>query len=155
MFRTLSLALLLTGAALVAPAADVYRYVDAQGGIHYTDTWVPGSTLIKMDHRATSGGAPPATTRTAQSQQATAPANKVAADLARQADERAVHADVAQAREDDCTKAKDSYDKAVRSRRIIKTDKEGQREYLSEADADAYRLQLRQDVQSACGTSAK
>ncbi|HSY07249.1 MAG TPA: DUF4124 domain-containing protein [Steroidobacteraceae bacterium] len=155
MFRTLSLALLLTGAALAAPAADVYRYVDAQGGIHYTDTWVPGSTLIKMDHRATSGGAPPPTTRTAQSQQATTPANKVAADLARQADERAVHADVAQAREDDCTKAKDSYDKAVRSRRIIKTDKDGQREYLSEADADAYRLQLRQDVQSACGTSAK
>ena len=56
MFRTLALALILTGAALAVRAADVYRYVDAQGGIHYTDTWVPGSTLIKVDHRATSGG---------------------------------------------------------------------------------------------------
>jgi Domain of unknown function (DUF4124) len=155
MFRTLSFALLLTGAALAAAAADVYRFVDAQGGIHYTDTWVPGSTVIKVEHRSTSGGSAPATARTAQGQQAIASGDRARADLAKQADERTVHTDVAQARDEDCTKAKESYDKAVRSRRIIKTDKEGQREYLSETDADAYRLQLRQDVQAACGTNTK
>jgi Domain of unknown function (DUF4124) len=155
MFRTLSFALLLTGAAWAAPAADVYRFVDAQGGIHYTDTWVPGSTVIKVEHRPTSGGSAPATARTAQGQQAIASGDRARADLAKQADERAVHTDVAQAHEEDCTKAKESYDKAVKSRRIIKTDKEGQREYLSETDADAYRLQLRQDVQAACGANSK
>ena len=56
MFRTLSIVLLLTGAATAAHAVDVYRYVDAQGGIHYTDTWVPGSTLIKVDHRLIRSG---------------------------------------------------------------------------------------------------
>jgi hypothetical protein len=155
MFRTLALALILTGAALAVRAADVYRYVDAQGGIHYTDTWVPGSTLIKVDHRATSGGAPPATARTLQGQQAIAAGDRAKADLTKQADEAAVHGDVAQAKEADCKLAKDAYNKAVVARRIIKSDKDGQREYLSETDADAYRLQLRTDMVSACGSDTK
>jgi hypothetical protein len=46
------LAVFLAGAASSAHANDVYRYVDAQGGVHYTDTWVPGATLIKVDHRS-------------------------------------------------------------------------------------------------------
>ena len=51
-----------------------------------------------------------------------------------------------------CKQAKDSYDKAIQSRRIYKSDKEGeQREYLSDAEADAYRLQLRNDVSMRCG----
>jgi hypothetical protein len=153
MFRILSLALFLTGAAAAAYAADVYRYVDAQGGVHYTDTWVPGSTLIKVDHpQKAAAAAPPA--RTAQNKTLAA-GDRASADVAKQADERAVHADVAQAREEQCKQAKDNYDKAVRSRRIIKTDAAGQREYLSEADADAYRLELRNDVQASCGTDTK
>jgi hypothetical protein len=154
MFRTLFLGLLLTGAAVAAHAADVYRYVDAQGGIHYSDTWVPGSTLIHVDHHPKAGDSAASAARTAQNK-ALASGERASADVAKQADERAVHADVAQAREEQCKQAKDSYDKAIRSRRIIKTDKDGQREYLSEADADAYRLQLRTDMQSACGTDTK
>ena len=154
MLRILSLALFLMGAAAAVPAADVYRYVDAQGGIHYTDTWVPGSTLIKVDHRLTSGGAAPPTVRTAQSK-TLASGVHASADVAKQADERAMHADVAQARDEQCKQAKDGYDKAIRSRRIFKTDKDGQRTYLNDADADAYRVQLRTDVQEACGTDSK
>src|ERR1700733_11832724 len=111
MRRILSLALFLTGAALAAPAADVYRFVDAQGGIHYTDTWVPGSTLIKMDHRPTSGGSAPLTARTAQGQEAIAGGNKAKADLEKQADERPVQNDGAQAKEQGCQQAKDAYNK--------------------------------------------
>jgi hypothetical protein len=154
MFRTLSIVLLLTGAATAAHAADVYRYVDAQGGIHYTDTWVPGSTLIKMDHRPTSGGSAPPSSRPAQSK-TLASGEHASADVAKQADVRAMHDDVAQARDDQCKQAKDGYDKAIRSRRIFKADKDGQREYLNDADADAYRVQLRADVQEACGTNSK
>jgi hypothetical protein len=66
-----------------------------------------------------------------------------------------VHADVAQAQEEQCKKAKDTYTKAVASRRIIKSGSDDQREYLSEADADAYRLQLRNDMQAACGPDTK
>jgi hypothetical protein len=153
MFRILSLALFLTGAAAAANAADVYRYVDAQGGVHYTDTWVPGSTLIKVDHgkSAPAAATPP---RTPQSKPLAA-GDRASADLAKAADERAVKADVAQAQEDSCKQARDSYTKAVASRRIIKSGSDDQREYLSEADANAYRLQLHDAMQAACGTDTK
>jgi Domain of unknown function (DUF4124) len=153
MLRILSLALFLTGAALAAAAADVYRYVDAQGGVHYTDTWVPGSTLIKVDHPK---NAPAALTptRTPQSKPLAA-GDHASADAAKAADERTVKADVAQAQEEGCKTAKDNYTKAVASRRIIKSGTDGQREYLSEDDANAYRLQLHDAMQAACGTDAK
>jgi hypothetical protein len=40
----------------------------------------------------------------------------------------------------------------VQSRRIYKTGADGSREYLPDADADAYRAQARKDVQDACGS---
>jgi hypothetical protein len=153
MFRILSVALFLTGAAAAANAADVYRFVDAQGGVHYTDTWVPGSTLIKVDHNPkAAAAASPA--HTPQSKPLAA-GDRASADLAKAADERTVKADVAQAQEEQCKQAKDSYTKAVASRRIIKSGSDDQREYLSEADANAYRLQLHYAMQAACGTDTK
>jgi hypothetical protein len=154
MLRILSLALFLTGAALAAPAADVYRYVDAQGGVHYTDTWVPGSTLIKVDHPKSAPVAA-APTRAPQSKALATANDRASTDLAKAADERTVKADVAQAQEEACKQAKDNYTKAVASRRIIKSGTEGQREYLSEDDANAYRLQLHDAMQAACGTDTK
>jgi hypothetical protein len=153
MFRILSLALFLTGAAVAAHAADVYRYVDAQGGVHYTDTWVPGSTLIKVDHQPkASEAAVPAHT---PQNKPLAAGDRASTDVAKAADERAVKADVAQAQEEQCKQAKDNYTKAVASRRIIKSGSDGQREYLSEADANTYRLQLHDAMQAACGTDTK
>jgi len=153
MFRILSFALFLSGAALAAHAADVYRYVDAQGGVHYTDTWVPGSTVIHVTHmqKAAEAASP---THPAQSKTLSA-GDHAAAELTKQADEQTVHADVAKAQEDACKQAKDNYSKAVASRRIIKSGSDGQREYLSESDADAYRLQLHDNMQPACGPDAK
>jgi hypothetical protein len=152
MFRILSLAIFLTGAALATQAADVYRYVDPQGGVHYTDTWVPGSTVIHVNHVQKSVDTTP--TRSTQSKTLSA-GDHASAEIARQADEQTVHADVAKAQEDQCKQAKDNYTKAVASRRIIKSGTEGQREYLSESDADAYRLQLHDAMQAACGPDAK
>jgi hypothetical protein len=153
MFRILSLAIFLTGAALATHAADVYRYVDAQGGVHYTDTWVPGSTVIHVTHmqKAAEAATPVHSTQS----KTPAAGDHAAAEIEKQANEQAVHADVAQAQEEQCKKAKDAYTKAVASRRIIKSGSDDQREYLSEADADAYRLQLRNDMQAACGPDTK
>jgi hypothetical protein len=154
MFRILSLAIFLTGAAIAAHAADVYRYVDAQGGVHYTDTWVPGSTLIKVDHGPKASEA--AVSAHTAPNKTLAAGDRASTDVAKAADERAVKADVAQAQEEQCKQAKENYTKAVASRRIIKSGStEGQREYLSEADANAYRLQLHDAMQAACGTDTK
>jgi hypothetical protein len=42
--------------------------------------------------------------------------------------------------------------KAVASRRVYKEGKDGERQYMSDTDADAYREQARKDVQQACGS---
>jgi hypothetical protein len=154
MFKTLAIALVLTGAAAVSHAADVYRYVDSQGGVHYTDTWVPGSTLIKVDHHVnnSSSSAPAATP--VQNRAAIA-GERASVEVARANEQRAVQTDVAQAREQQCKQAQDNYTKAIQSRRIYKSDKDGEREYLTDTDADAYRLQLRTEMQAACGTETK
>ena len=58
MFRILATAVALIG-VVAAAHADVYRWTDAQGEVHYSDKWVPGSTLIKGTSRTP---APPAQT---------------------------------------------------------------------------------------------
>ena len=57
MFRILAIAGALLGLASVAQA-DVWRWTDPNGTIHYSDNWVPGSTLVKTDSRSTYSGAP-------------------------------------------------------------------------------------------------
>jgi hypothetical protein len=74
-----------------------------------------------------------------------------------------VKADLAKAREQQCKDAKDRYDKAIQARRIYKAPAEGDkpakdtdqppdRQYLSEEEADAYRVKARQDVMDFCGS---
>jgi len=157
MFRTLVIALILTGVAAVAHAVDVYRYVDAQGGINYSDTWVPGSQLIKMDHRPNnieSGAAG----RAPENKAVIAGSNHASAEVAQDATVRAVQADVAAAREQQCTDAKAKYEKSIQVRRIYKSDTanaDGEREFLTDEQADAYRVQLRTEMQTVCGNATK
>ena len=118
MFRTLAIALVFTGVAGVAHAVDVYRYVDAQGGIHYSDTWVPGSQLIKMDHRPNNIESGGSAGRAAPSKTPIAAGNRASAEVAQETTVRAVQADVAAAKDQQCTDAKAKYDKSIQVRRI-------------------------------------
>jgi hypothetical protein len=63
-------------------------------------------------------------------------------------------------REQQCKEAKDRYDKAIQARRIFKqgesdkakdTDRPDDRQYLSDEEADAYRVKARQEMQELCG----
>jgi len=135
-------ALVLTGASTLA-RADVFRWVDEQGVIHYSDEWVPGSVVIRTTMRphGESGAAPPSAANTRAGEQ-----------IADQANSRAVQQDVAKARDSQCSWAKDRYMKAIASRRVYKEGKDGEREYMTDTEADAYREQARKDVQQACGS---
>jgi hypothetical protein len=139
---------LLAGATVVA-RADVYRWVDDHGQPHYSDQWVPGSEVIK-----TAKAHPGSTTMgEAQPKGAAPKASSQAAQIADSANSRAVQQDVGKARDAQCKAAKDRYALAIQSRRVFKESKDGQKEYLSDAEADAYRDTARKDVQSACGST--
>jgi hypothetical protein len=125
--------------------ADVYRSVDAQGHVLYSDTPTPGAELVRVTNHF-------ATTSTVSSTPKSAPpkASNADADLARDAAARAVRNDVAQTRADACKKARDHYQQVVNSRRIYSTDTNGERQYLSDAEADQTRVNAKMTMDDAC-----
>ncbi len=145
MFRILAIAAALLGLASVAQA-DVWRWTDPNGTTHYSDNWVPGSVLVKTDARGgaySTPGAPPAPNANASEPTDAAQAER---------DKRAVASDVSKVQADQCKKAREAYDTAIATRRIYKQGQNGERQYLSEADADAYRLQLLNLRKQTCGS---
>jgi hypothetical protein len=164
MLRTLAISALSFAGAVTVANADVFRWVDDHGGVHYSDQWVPGSEVIKSSK-------PHPATPDADAAQHSAEDKKLSATNAHAADQngqqgvaQAVKQDVTKAREQQCKDAKDRYDKAVQARRIFKqsdgdkskdTDRPEERQYLTDEEADAYRLKARTDMQDACGSSAK
>jgi hypothetical protein len=143
----ISMAVLL--AAIGTARADVvYEWTDAKGEVHYTDQWVPGAKLVRTD----SARRPASGASAAQSIQSEANAADVA--IKQQRDAQAVQADEAKARAERCTKDKTVYQQLLESRRIYTTDKNGERQYLSDADADAARLKARQAMDADCGSGS-
>lgn len=150
MSRLLSItALILTGVLGIA-RADVYRWIDDQGVPHYSDEWVPGSTLVKTvkPHPASAD----ASARSSDRKSLSAANSRVSSELSEQANARATQQDVAKVRDAQCKTARERYMRAIQSRRIYKDNKDGEREYLSDEAADAYRIEARKDVQEKCGS---
>ena len=150
MLRRLSVSALIIAGAFTLARADVYRWVDEHGEQHYSDQWMPGSEVIK-----TSKAHPPGTesgARAADQKSLTASNNRVTAQLDEQDNARAVQQDLASRHAAMCKQSKDNYMKAITSRRVYKEGADGERSYLSDADADAYREQLRKQVQDYCGS---
>lgn len=160
MLRSLAISTFCFVGAVSVAQADVFRWVDDHGGVHYSDQWVPGSEVIKSTRPRTP--TPESVTRTSAAPSPSADrANDQATDRSAA---QAVKQDVAKIREQQCKDAKDRYDKAVQARRIYKTsegdkakdaDRPDDRQYLSDEEADAYRVRARQDMQDLCGKSAK
>jgi len=149
MSRILAIALTLLAAASAAQA-DVYRWTDSNGTVQYSDRWRPGSVLVKTDKSRPSTPPPaPAAAGTEPATTGTARANEI---LSAQQDQRTVQQDVAKVKAEQCKKARDDYDKAIQSRRLFKEGTNGSREYVSDAEADAYRAKLLGLRKELCGS---
>jgi hypothetical protein len=159
MLRTLAISTLLFLGSVSAANADVYRWVDDHAGVHYTDRWVPGSVLIKTTK------AHPSDSARSSSRGSKASSEQIAAQLAEQNAAKAVKQDTAKMREQQCKDAKERYEKAIQARRIYKAPEGGEkpkdgdrpddRQYMSDEEADAYRVKARTDMQEVCGPSGK
>jgi Domain of unknown function (DUF4124) len=142
--RRAALTVVLLLLPLYAMSGDVYRTVDAQGHVEYTDTPTPGSELVHVaDGHVASQPAPakPDGAKRADEQ------------LSQESAQRAMQSDLTQARTEQCKKATEAYQQSIRARRIYKTDDDGSKEYLSDADADQIRLNNRLEMESACKDS--
>jgi hypothetical protein len=160
MLRNLAISTLLCAGAISVAQADVFRWVDDHGGVHYSDQWVPGSEVIKSSPKPPGSGSSSASTRSSYGA-SKAPAAAPSQDNAT----KSVKEDLTKVRDKQCKDAKERYDKAIQARRIYKapaagdkaapkeTDRPDDRQYLSEEEADAYRVKARQDVTDFCGPS--
>ncbi len=148
--RLLPLSALILAGALSVARADVYRWIDEHGVPHYSDQWVPGSVVIKtVKPRPASADT---SARTSEQKGLTAAGSRISGELSDQANARAMQQDVAKIREVQCKAAKERYQRAIESRRVYKDNPNGEREYLSDQAADAYREQARKAVQERCGS---
>jgi hypothetical protein len=137
-------------AASGAGAEDIWKWVDPQGQVQYSDHWSPGAVLIKTDHPRTSDATPSSDDQT----QLDASNRRIDDDLSREDAQRAVQKDEATKRAAQCKQAKDNYQRVIEARKIYKEDKNGDRSYLTDDEAEKARVQARMDMQSACGANA-
>jgi len=152
MLRRLSIAAVVLAGAFTIARADVYRWVDERGEAHYSDQWIPGAEVIKTNKAHPLGSGADATARSAQQNAVTAVNDRADAQQRQQDNSRAVQQDLASKRAVQCKQATAAYNQAITARVVYKDGKDGERSYLSEADADKYREQVRQAVQASCGS---
>jgi hypothetical protein len=163
--RHYAIAAMIMSLAVSAARADVYRSVDAQGHVQYSDTPTPGAELVHVQRggdTAVSNSSTPAaassTTPAKSNPPPTAPpvaraSNPTPQDtIDHQVAQRAVQQDLEQTRADQCKKATDDYQASLQARRIYRTGPNGEHEYLTDEETDQQRLNLHQAMQNACGS---
>ncbi|HEX6398637.1 MAG TPA: DUF4124 domain-containing protein [Steroidobacteraceae bacterium] len=136
-----------------AQAGDVYKYTDERGNTMYTDRPMPGAI------RVSAGVQRPAevTERNYSAQQSANKQQLAASDqrLAQgKADQRAatqVAKDLEASRAARCKQARDNYSAALNARRLYNEDKDGKRNYLSDSELAAERIEAQKAVESICG----
>lgn len=64
---------------------------------------------------------------------------------------KAMQKDLADKRSEQCRKAQDYYNQAIAATAIYRTDKDGKKQLLSEAEANQSRLNARLEIERTCG----
>jgi hypothetical protein len=140
------------GCAL-AQAGDIYKYVDASGKMLYTDKPMPGAVL----ESATAKRPPEVSQRDTAAAQATtnsqlnASNQRIADAQGNQRAAEAVAKDLETTRLDRCKKAREAYDNSIQARRLYRDSKDGQREYLNDAEIAQSRVDARKQMDAICG----
>ena len=152
----LALAIVVAAASLwlasPAAASAVYKWVDPQGHLHYSDRPPPPEgKLVSVDLTATvhsSLNNPPAPA-------AAPPGPRPGLNTPEQAAclKQAVDSDVDSKRSEECKAAKERYQKDVQSRRLYREGPDKERIYLTDAELETERVNARRELEDACRSS--
>ena len=141
---------LLTGA--VAQAGDVYKYVDDRGNTMYTDKPMPGAVRVSAGVQR-----PPEVTSRTYAAQQTATTNQLNSSNQRIAEGKSnqvaaaqVAKDLEATRMERCKKARADYETTINSQTLYR-EKDGQREYLNEAQLAQARVDALKAKDAICG----
>lgn len=153
MLRSFAFVAALTLSAVASAA--VYKWVDPDGRVHYSDRPPSDQALIvnivsqPTDHERVA-----ARTSSEQKQRDTT-TQQDRNQKADQTNAQAVNTDVAKSRAKQCDEAKERYRVAVDSHKIYKLGTSGERQYLNDAEISQARLNARRELDESCGPGAK
>ncbi len=133
-----------------AASADVYKWVDTQGRVHYSDR--PDMQDAERVAVASKRSDPLAIAQRTeaereQRQQADAQSTQQRRE---QTTARAVREDVSKSRDQQCTEAKEQYRVAIESQKLYRIGKDGERQYLTSAEIDEARMNARRAMDEVC-----
>jgi hypothetical protein len=135
---------------LCAAVADIYRSVDAQGHVQYSDTPSPGAELItssaEIRPESTTSTSAESTSKSRLLQES----QHVSATLATQAAQQEVEREVSALHRQQCKQAQQVYQQSIQARRIYKVGPGGERNYLTDDEADQQRVNNRLAMEAAC-----
>jgi osmotically-inducible protein OsmY len=137
----------------IAQAGDVYKYVDERGMTMYTDKPIPGAVRV-----STGTQRPAEVSARSYAQQQASQSSTLAASNQRINDQQndarvAAHVakDLETTRADRCKKARADYQTTINSRRLYRDQPGGQRQYLTDAELAAMRVEAAKQVEAICG----
>lgn len=130
--------------------ADVYRYTDAQGNVHYTDkpATLPAERLNVQSQRTDLVALQARQQEELQRANAANDARRQAA--SQRADERKAAEMSATDKAERCTKARERYDSYMSSQRLYELLPDGERRYLTDAELDAARASAKASMDVLC-----
>lgn len=144
--------LIALGTLATSADAAVYKWVDPQGRVHYSDRPPPPEgKLLSVDMSEHARGEPRPTASTPST--ASAPSgtsSSAAAPGAPKSLKQAVDADVASAREERCKAAQDRYQMYIKSRRLYKEGPNKERIYLSDSELETERVNAKREADESC-----
>jgi hypothetical protein len=147
MMRLVGIALLLLS---TAASAEVYRWVDAQGRVHYADRPAENAELVSSVASRPTNREDVAKRTEAESAQRAQAAARETEQSAQQATAAAVEQDVEKNRAIQCKKAQEDYRVAVESQKLYRVGKDGERYYLTDAELTEARVNSRRAMDELC-----
>ncbi len=150
--RYLTALTLLIATLSSASAADIYCN---NQGRDCSDKPSPGAVLVHISNSNFGSNTLTAPASANERLAANRPADNGSANARLTQDNRAqaVQKDVSTARATQCKDAQTKYQKSVEARRVYRMGKDGEREYLSDTEADQMRLNARLEMEQSCGKS--
>ena len=136
--------------ALIAGSASAGDIYCQKQGKDCSDRPSPGAEYIRAQVRKPDAPSDNPAPAKPAGNASTAPSPAAAA-----ATRQAVQKDMTQARAEECKKARDTYQQSLTARRIYRTNKEGEREYLSDTEADQLRMNAKLNMDQACGSGSQ
>lgn len=147
--QALTLAAVAVAVSAAALAGDVYKYIDADGNVHYVDrpTGEPSEQRLAIVSKPTDQSAVQARV------QARVDVRNTAREAAAAAPEEPTREEIRAEREkrqQECQAFRDRLERFVQSRRLYREDEQGERVYLDEEQTRTARDRVAQQIQEHC-----